>query len=152
MRGRTKGDFEITLFSDFGEAESKKVHKLCNQYGVVKQSTAGYTSEHNAFVERWFRTNAEMSRCQMLQYDLPEALWEDSRKIATFIYNRVPLTMQIPGEPWKSPLALHYPDKEAVDLTKLQQFRLTCWVHQKKQIRDLGYGGKARSNKLVKVY
>ena len=31
-RGRTKGDFEITLFSDLGEAESKKVHKLCNQF------------------------------------------------------------------------------------------------------------------------
>ena len=68
MRGRTKGDFEITLFSDLGEAESKKVHKLCNQYGVVKQSTAGYTSEHNAFVERWFRTNAEMSRCRDVRY------------------------------------------------------------------------------------
>ena len=34
MRGRTKGDFEITLFSDLGEEESKKVHKLCNQYAV----------------------------------------------------------------------------------------------------------------------
>ena len=45
MRGRTKGDFEITLFSDLGEAESKKVHKLCNKYGVVKQSTAGYTPD-----------------------------------------------------------------------------------------------------------
>ena len=143
MRGRTKGDFEITLFSDLGEAESKKVHQLCNKYGVVKQSTAGYTPEHNAFVERWFRTNAEMSRCQMLQYDSPEALWEDSRKMATFIYNRVPPTKQIPGEPWKSPLALQYPDRKAVDLTKIQPFGLTCWVHQKKQIRDQGYGGKS---------
>jgi hypothetical protein len=63
MRGRTKGDFEITLFCDLGEAESKMVHKLCNQYGVVKRSTAWYTPEHNAFVERWFRTNAEIMRC-----------------------------------------------------------------------------------------
>ena len=68
-------------------------------YGVVKQSTAGYTPEHNAFVERWFKTNAEMSRCQMLQYDSSEALWEDSRKMATFITNRVPPTKRIPGEP-----------------------------------------------------
>ena len=79
----------------------------------------------------------------MLQYDSPEALWEDSRKMATFIYNRVPPPKQIPGEPWISPLALQYPDREAVDLTKLQPFGLTCWVHQKKQIRDLGYGGKS---------
>ena len=60
-----------------------------------------------------------MSRCQMLQYDSAEALREDSRKMATFIYNRVPPTKRIPGEPWKSPLGLQYPDKEAVDLTKL---------------------------------
>ena len=63
--------------------------------------------------------------------------------MATFIYNRVLPTKQIPGEPWISPLALQYPDREAVDLTKLQSFGLTCWVHQKKQIRDLGYGGKS---------
>ena len=69
MRGREKEDFEITLFSDLCEADSRKVHRICNQYGVVKQSTAGYTPEHNAFVERWFRTNAEMSRYQMLQFD-----------------------------------------------------------------------------------
>ena len=30
-----------------------------------------------------------------------------------------------------------------MDLTKLQPFGLTCWVHQKKQICDLGYGGKS---------
>jgi hypothetical protein len=97
MRGRTKCDFEITLFSDLGEEESKKVHTLCNQYGVFKQSTAGYTPEHNSFVERWFRTNAEMSICQMLQYNLPESLWEVSRKMTTFIYNRVSPTSKFRG-------------------------------------------------------
>jgi hypothetical protein len=55
----------------------------------------------------------------MLQYDSPEALWEDSRRMATFIYNRVPPTKQIPGERWKSPLALPYPDRKDVDLTKI---------------------------------
>jgi hypothetical protein len=79
----------------------------------------------------------------MLQYDAPEALWEDSRKMETFIYNRVPPTKRIPREPWNSPLALQYPDREAVDLTKLHPFGLTCWAHQKKQIRDLGYEGKS---------
>ena len=57
--------------------------------------------------------------------------------MATFIYNRVPPTKRIPGEPWKSPLARQYSDREAVDLTKLQPFGLTCWVHQKKQIKSL---------------
>ena len=73
-----------------GEANSRKVIDICREYGVVKQRTGGYTPEHNAFAERWFPTNAEMSTCQMLQFDLPESMWEGSRRMAMFIYNRVP--------------------------------------------------------------
>ena len=90
LRGRDHSNYEITLFSDQGEAHSIRVEELCHKYGVVKKSTGGYTPEHNAFAERWYRTNAEMSTCQMLQFDLPEAYWEDSRRMATFIYNRIP--------------------------------------------------------------
>ena len=43
---------EITLFSDQGEAHSKKVEEACRKYGVLKQSTGGYTPQHNAFAER----------------------------------------------------------------------------------------------------
>ena len=82
-----------------GEAKSAKVEELCRQYGVRRETTTGYSPAHNAFVERWFRTNAEMSRCQMLQYDTDETYWEDSRRMATFIYNRVPPTKKIPEEP-----------------------------------------------------
>ena len=61
LRGRDPTTFEIFLMSDLGEAHSKKVISLCNKYGIVKQATSGYTPQHNAMVERWFRTNGEMS-------------------------------------------------------------------------------------------
>ena len=60
--------FEIFLMSDLGEAHSKLVIRLCNKYGIVKHATAGYTPQHNAIMEIWFRTNGEMSRCQLSQY------------------------------------------------------------------------------------
>jgi hypothetical protein len=41
--------FEIFLMSDLGEAHSKKVIRLCNNYGIVKQPTAGYTPQHNCY-------------------------------------------------------------------------------------------------------
>ena len=66
-RGRDPSGFEIVLFSDKGEALSKNVEQECIKYGVRRETTAGYTPAHNAFIERWFRTNSEMSRCQMLQ-------------------------------------------------------------------------------------
>ena len=103
LRGRDPLGFEVVLFSDMGEAKSAKVEELCSQYGVRRETTTGYSPAHNAFVERWFRTNAEMSRCQMLQYDTDETYWEDSRRMATFIYNRVPPARKIPGEPWTTP-------------------------------------------------
>ena len=101
-----------------GEANSRKVIDICREYGVVKQRTGGYTPEHDAFAERWFCTNAEMSTCQMLQFDLPENMWEDSRRMATFIYNRVPPTRQTPGEVWLSPHEKQYPTRETMDFFK----------------------------------
>ena len=62
--------FEIFLMSDLGETHSTKVIRLCNKYGIVKQATAGYTPERNAIVERWFRTNGEMSRGQLSQFNM----------------------------------------------------------------------------------
>jgi transposase InsO family protein len=67
LRGRDQRDYEVVLMSDLGEAHSKKIISACKKYGVTKTSTAGYTPQHNAFVERWFRTNSEMSRCQILK-------------------------------------------------------------------------------------
>jgi hypothetical protein len=98
-RGRDPSRFEIVLCSDKGEALSKQVESKCIKYGVHRETTAGYTPAHNAFVERWLRTNAEMSRCQMLQYKLNDTYWEDSRDMATFIYNRVPPSKRVKGEP-----------------------------------------------------
>jgi transposase InsO family protein len=66
-----------------GEAHSEAVHDICAEYGVIRQTTAGYTPEHNAFIERWFCTNAKMSRCQMQQFDMEETFWEDSRRMAS---------------------------------------------------------------------
>jgi hypothetical protein len=99
LRGRDPSGFEAVLFSDMGEAKSIRVEVLCSQYGMRRETTTGYSPAHNAFVERWLRTNAEMSRCQMLQYDTDDTYWEDSQCMATLIYNRVPPARKIPGEP-----------------------------------------------------
>jgi hypothetical protein len=85
--------------TDLGEAHSKKAIALCAKYGIVKQATAGYTPDHNAFVERLFRTVGEMSQCQLAQFGMKGELWEDSRSHATFLYTRVPPSHFVPREP-----------------------------------------------------
>ena len=142
LRGRDTTSFEIFLMSDLGESHSAKIIQLCRSFGVVKQSTAGYTPQHNAFVERWFRTNGEMSSCQLLDKNLDEEYWEDSRRHATYLYNRVPPSRVHPNEEWLSPMSKQYPDRKTPDLTRLQPFGTTCWVHIKKARRD----GKSDGN------
>ena len=62
--------FEIFLLCDLEETHSKKVIRLCNKYGIAKQAIAGYTPQHHAIVERWFRTYGEMSRGQLSQFNM----------------------------------------------------------------------------------
>jgi transposase InsO family protein len=135
LRGRDRSDYELVLMSDLGEAHSKKIIAACKKYGILKTSTAGYTPQHNAFIERWFRTNSEMSRCQILQFDMEEEYWESSRRHATFLYNRVPATSSNTGELTKAPFYQQYPTRVMIDLTKLQPFEITCWVFIKKARR-----------------
>ena len=150
LRGRDPSGFEVVLFSDQGEAFSKKVEEECCKYGVKRETTTGYTPQHNAFAERWFRTNAEMSRCQMLQYDTDERYWEDSRRMASFIYNRVPPVRKVPGEDCLTPMKRQYPERTSMDMTKLRPFGLICYVYQKKAIRNKGYHGKSDKKENAK--
>ena len=54
LRGRDQRDYKVVLLSDLGESHSKKLISECKKYGLHKTSTAEYTPQHNAFVERWF--------------------------------------------------------------------------------------------------
>jgi hypothetical protein len=58
---RTGATYEITLLTDLGEAYSNKIIKKRRKYGVLKQTMAGYTPDHNAFFERFF---AQWEKCQ----------------------------------------------------------------------------------------
>jgi hypothetical protein len=55
--------------SDLGEAHLKKLIRLCKKYGIVEQATVSYILQYNAIVERWLRTNGEMSKCQLSQHE-----------------------------------------------------------------------------------
>ena len=61
LRGRTGATYEIILLTDLGEAHSNKIIKTCRKFGVLKQTTAGYTPDHNAFSECFF---AQWEKCQ----------------------------------------------------------------------------------------
>ena len=79
----------------------------------------------------------------MIQCNMDDTYWEDSRAMATFIYSRVPPSTRIEGEPWVSPLQKQYPKRVSMDMAKIRPFGLTCYVFQKKERRNAGYHGKS---------
>ena len=64
----------------------------------------------------------------MIQYYMDDTYWEDSKAMAMFIYNRVPPSTRIEGEPWISPLQKQYPKRVNMDMSKNKPFGLTCYV------------------------
>jgi hypothetical protein len=79
----------------------------------------------------------------MQQFDMKETFWEDSQRMATFTYNRVPPARRTPEKPWQLPSLQQYPDRPFMDMSRLQPFGLKCFVHQVKEKQNKGYSGKS---------
>ena len=51
--------------------------------------TCPYTPEHNAVIERIWRTISEAAIAMLLTAELPEKFWQEARKCAGHVYNRM---------------------------------------------------------------
>ena len=58
-------------------AHSKKVIRLCNKYGIVKQATSGNTP--HSIMLLWKDGFKRMVRCQLSQINVEEESWENVR-------------------------------------------------------------------------
>ena len=85
-----------------------------------------------------------MSRSQLLQFGMEEQFWENTRQHAIWLYNMVPPSRYVPGEPWLSPIQKQYPDRKVTDLTQLHLFGTECWTHIKKARRPSKSHGNPR--------
>ena len=99
----------VTLVTDGGELHSNKAAKVCARYNVTQQFTCYNTPENNSIMERIWRTLAEMAIAMLVDSGLPETFWEEARKHAVFIYNRVPPVREPTDDsPWMSPQERYY--------------------------------------------
>jgi hypothetical protein len=80
----------VTLVTDGGELHSKNAAKVCAIHNVLQQFTCYNTPENNSIMERVWRTIAEMAIAMLVDSGLPETFWEEARRHAVYIYNRVP--------------------------------------------------------------
>ena len=96
---------------DVGQQKGPFTRYLQNN-GIVAQYTMPGSHEQNGVVERRNRTLMEMKRSMMSRSNLPEYLWGEAIKTATYILNRVPSKSvpKTPFEPWtcRKPSLSHF--------------------------------------------
>ena len=87
-----------------GEFTSNEFSSYCESNGIARQLTAPYSPQQNRVVERRNRTLLGMTRSILKHMDLPNYLWGEAIRHATYIINRVAtrvLVLQTPYEAYK---------------------------------------------------
>ena len=79
----------ITVYSDMGEFHSNAVVAYCQSKGILHGTTCAYSPENNGLIERTWRTITEASIAMLLTANLSEPYWEEARRAAGFIRNRI---------------------------------------------------------------
>ena len=72
-----------------GEFTSHYFHAYCEKHGIKRDFTAPYSPQHNGVVERRSQTLLEMTRSVLNHMDMPDHLWGEAIRHATYLINRV---------------------------------------------------------------
>lgn len=105
-----------------GEFTSTEFNEFCEENGILKHLTAPYSPQQNGVVERRNRTLMEMTRSLLKHMSMPNHLWGEAVRHATYLINRVAtrvLVSQTPYEIFKG-------KKPKID--HLRVFGCVCYV------------------------
>ena len=74
------------VHTDNGEFNSKDIYEFLLRHGVYSMLTCPCTPEHNAVIERIWRTISEAAIAMMLTAELPGMFWQEARKYVQGMY------------------------------------------------------------------
>lgn len=72
-----------------GEFTSNEFHSFCEKNGIKRHLITPYSPQQNRVVERRNRTLLEMTRSILKHMSLPNYLWGEAVRHATYLINRV---------------------------------------------------------------
>lgn len=85
-----------------GEFVSNEFQFYCESNGITRQLTAPYSPQQNGVVERRNRTLLNMTRSILKHMNLPNYLWGEAIRHATYIINRVATRVLVLQTPYKA--------------------------------------------------
>jgi len=80
---------KIFIHSDMGEFDSQAIRDFLYKHAIYSTTSCAYMSEHNGVIERVWKTITDASICSLLLSELGEEYWEEARKCAAYVYNRI---------------------------------------------------------------
>ena len=89
VRSRQVDMGAISIYSDMGEFHCMAVKDYCHSKGILHMSTCAYSPQQNGIIERTWRTISEASIAMLLTANLSEPYWEEARRCAGHIRNRI---------------------------------------------------------------
>ena len=87
---RPHGTVKALRSDNGGEYIGKDFADFCKSAGVLQQFSAPYSPQQNGIAERGMRTLGNMTRCMLEDADLPNTLWAEAMRTATYLKNRTP--------------------------------------------------------------
>lgn len=72
-----------------GEFVSHEFNSYCEEEGIMRHLTAPYTFQQNGVVKRRNRTSMEMARSILKHMHIPNHLWGEAIRHATYLINRI---------------------------------------------------------------
>ena len=117
------------------ELISADVQKVLERFSpaIAFSFSTAYSPNQNSFVERFWRTVADMSHPNLLLAELPFVFIEFAFQYAAYVYNRLPRKTE---KGWMSPYEAEFGKKP--DLSMCRRWGCSCYYHVPSQLQRKG--------------
>ncbi|KAL8117736.1 hypothetical protein AgCh_015569 [Apium graveolens] len=154
---KQSGCYIKVLRSDRGkEYTSREFSKFCEDEGIDRQLTVGYSPQQNGVSERKNQTVVNMAKSMLKEKGFPNSFWAEAIHTAVYLINRCPtkaVKEMTPLEAWC---------RKKPSVSQLKIFGCICYAHIPKEKRHkledtsekcilLGYSSKSKGYRLYSL-
>jgi transposase InsO family protein len=145
------------LRSDRGkEYTSNEFDKFCEEEGVERQLTVGYTPQQNGVSERKNQTVMEMAKSMLFEKGMPKEFWPEAVNTAVYLLNRCPTKAvwnMTPFEAWsgRKPSVNHLKIFGCVCYAQVPKVRRTKLEESSERCIFIGYSSMSKGYRLYNL-
>jgi hypothetical protein len=145
------------LRSDRGkEYTSNEFDKFCEEEGVERQLTVGYTPQQNGVSERKNQTVMEMAKSMLFEKGMPKEFWPEAVNTAVYLLNRCPTKAvwnMTPFEAWsgRNPSVNHLKFFGCVCYAQVPKVKRTKLEESSERCIFIGYSSMSKGYRLYNL-